>query len=638
MRTFSLFAGLLFFVSLVQAQKEMSIAQVQGEGNASSAVDQRVRLTGVVTARTSTGFFLQTPDDKADANKNTSEGIFVFTRTEPPVEADNGNIVSVTGTVEEFRRESDILASTITELSMRKDRDELKVISKSNALPKPIVLTAADFMSNSVDVLEKYEGMRVQIDEMTATSPTGGRVDIKNFSSVSNRTFFAVIKPVPRPYREPGRDVRELATAADKEKYKKEFPKAAIFDSNPDVLRIDCDEQLPSLTQRLVPNRCEAWAGTDVKNVVGVLHYSYAKFAVLVDPDAQVTISSPKKAIDLPVPTGRQFIVAGMNLENFFDDEDDPDIKEDIATPEAFARRLNKISRAIREFMQSPDVIGIVEAESLPALKRLASKLNADTVAAGKPDPKYEGFLVDGNDGRGIDNGFLVKTSRVKVVETKQFGKEDKYKNPNTKEDNFLNDRPPLMLRASINDAKTAQPFEFTVIVNHLKSFLGYNDPKQMDNVRLKKKLQAEFLARLIQARQTANPKERIIVLGDFNSFQFPDGVMDLIGTITGKPAAKDEVLIASEDLVNPDLINLVGAIAPPQRYSYIFDGNAQVLDHILISETLRKHTTGFGYARINADHPEILRNEGNRYERFSDHDPAIAFFTMDDMTAARSN
>ena len=157
-----------------------------------------------------------------------------------------------------------------------------------------------------------------------------------------------------------------------------------------------------------------------------------------------------------------------------------------------------------------------------------------------------------------------------------------------------------------------------------------------MDNVRLKKKLQAEFLARLVQSRQTANPKERIIVLGDFNAFQFADGIMDQIGTITGKPAGKDEVLIASDDLVNPDLINLVGVIAPTQRYSYIFDGNSQVLDHILISETLRKHTTGFGYARINADHPEILRNDPARFERFSDHDPAIAFFTMDDLTADR--
>ncbi len=324
----------------------MTIAQVQGERNTSSVVAQNIRLTGVVTARTKTGFFIQTPDDKADSNKNTSEGIFVFTRTEPPVEADNGNLVSVTGTVEEFRRESDTLATTITELSMRKDRDEIKVVSRSNTLPKPIVLTAGDFMSNSVDGIEKYEGMRVQIDEMTASSPTGGRVDIKNFSSISDRSFFAVIKPVPRPFREPGRDVRELPTTADKDKFKKEFPKAVLFDSNPDVVRINCDEQLPSLTQRLVPNRCEVSSMSEVKNVIGVLHYSYGKYTVLTDPDSQLIVTSTSKPNALPVPTDRQFIIAGMNLENFFDDEDDPDIKEDVSTPEAFARRLSKISRA----------------------------------------------------------------------------------------------------------------------------------------------------------------------------------------------------------------------------------------------------------------------------------------------------
>lgn len=629
--------SLLLFVSYTFGQKDLAIAQVQGEGNTSPVVGQSVRLTGVVTARTKTGFFLQTPDEKADKSPSTSEGIFVFTRTEPPAEADTGNIVSVTGTVEEYRRDNEPLALTITELSMRKDRDEIKIVSQSNQLPKPVVLTVNDLMSNTVDSLERYEGMRVQVDELIVSSPTDGRVDIKNFSSVSDGAFSGVLKPLPRPFREPGRDIREFATPAEKEGFQKAYPKAAIFDANPDVIRVDCDEQIPSLTQKLVPNTCDVPAMAEVKGLVGVLHYSFGKYTLLTDLDNKATVTISAKPNPLPTPNPRQIVVVGMNLENFFDDQDDPDIKEDVATPEAFARRLNKISLAVRNFMQSPDVIGVIEVENLAALRRLAAKLNTDTVAAGKPDPKYEAFLIDGNDGRGIDNGFLVKTSRIKVIETKQFGKDDKYKNPNTKEDNFVNDRPPLMLRASIEDTKTGQPFEFTVIANHLKSYLGYNDPKQQDNVRLKKKLQAEFLAKLVQSRQTANPKERIILLGDFNSYQFADGILDQIGTITGKPAGKDAVLIPSEDLVNPDLINLVEAIAKPQRYSFIFDGNAQVLDHIIISETLRKHTTGFGYARINADFPEVLRNDGNRFERFSDHDPAVAFFTMDDMTASRN-
>ncbi len=106
-----------------------------------------------------------------------------------------------------------------------------------------------------------------------------------------------------------------------------------------------------------------------------------------------------------------------------------------------------------------------------------------------------------------------------------------------------------------------------------------------------------------------------------------------MIGTITGKPAGKDEVMNPSEDLVNPDLINLVNFINPDQRYSYSFDGNAQVLDHVLINEAMKKHIKGFGYVRLNADFPAVYRNDDTRVERFSDHDAAVALFTFDDIT-----
>ena len=651
MRIVSFVLFIFSFVSYAAGQKDLSIAQVQGDTNSSPVAGQNVRISGIVTARIRSGFFVQSPDDKVDANKNTSEAVFVYTRTDPPADAVAGNSITVTGTVEEFRRDNEPFALTLTEISMRKERDELRLVSKSNPLPKPVVLTPTDFMSNTVDSLEKYEGMRVQIDELTVVAPTGGRIDLKNAASVSDGAFFGVLKPVPRPFREPGFDVREFASAAEKEQFKKNLAKAMFFDSNPEILRVDTDEQVISKQVDLGATAASMGitdgvnsfgaalnvpAMTDVKNLVGVLHYASGKFTLLTNPDNKPTGATSMKPNPLPVPTARQLVVAAMNLENFFDDQDDPAIKEDIITPEAFARRLQKISMAIRDFMQSPDVIGVIEVENLAALKRLAAKINADTVAAGKPDPKYEAILIDGNDGRGIDNGFLIKTSRVKVIESKQLGKENKYKNPDTSEDNFINDRTPLMLRASIDDTKSGLPFEFTVVVNHLKSFLGYSDPKQKANVRMKKRLQAEFLAKFVQERQTANPKERIILLGDFNAFQFNDGILDVIGTIKGKTAGKDEILNPSEDLVNPDLIDLVDVIAAPQRYSYVYDGNAQVLDHIIISETLRRHTTGFGYARINADFPEVYRNDGTRFERFSDHDPSIAFFTMDDMTAGQ--
>jgi len=107
-----------------------------------------------------------------------------------------------------------------------------------------------------------------------------------------------------------------------------------------------------------------------------------------------------------------------------------------------------------------------------------------------------------------------------------------------------------------------------------------------------------------------------------------------VVGTIEGKPAAQDQVLMPSDDLLNPDLTDLVDVIKPSEKYSYTFDGNAQAIDHVLISPAFVNHVKGFGYLRVNADYPEILRNDDTRPERYSDHDPAIALFSLDGAAA----
>ncbi|MEO6588091.1 MAG: hypothetical protein ABIP06_02075 [Pyrinomonadaceae bacterium] len=624
---FFLLAVFCFSIS-AEAQKKRLISEVQGDKNVSPYVGEQARLTGIVTARTRSGFFLQTPDDKIDNNPATSEGIFVYTKTEPGGDAAIGNLISVSGTIMEFRPKSEPMSLPITEFSFYKDKDTISVESKGNALPKPVVLTIEEFKSGTIDALEKYEGMRVEVKVLTVIAPTGGRVDDKNGTAESNGAFYGVVKGLARAFRGPGYDLYDyiLLPDKDKDKFKKDYPKIPIFDNNPERLRIESTAQLGA-------QAIDTTSFAEIKNLTGVMHYAYRAYTIYVDANYKPEISGFVKASPLPATKERQFSVAGMNLENFFDDQDDPNIKEDIVTSETLERRLKKISRAIRDYMMMPDVIGAIEVENQAALQRLADRVNKDAAAAGKPDPKYEAFLIDGNDGRGIDSGFLVKTSRVKKLEVQQFGKDEEYKTPISKDDRFLNDRPPLMLRASINDPKTNQPFEFTVVVNHLKSFRGYDDPKQQDNVRLKKKLQAEFLARWVQERQTKNPNENIVLLGDFNAFQFNDGILDVIGTITGKPAGKDEVMNPSEDLVNPDMTDLVNLIKSDQQYSYSFDGNAQVLDHVLINEAMKKHINGFGYVRLNADFPAVYRNDDTRVERFSDHDAAVAYFTFDDIS-----
>lgn len=625
---FSLFA--LVFVTDTTAQKNRLIADIQGEKAVSPYERESVRVSGIVTARLKSGFFIQTPDDKVDSNPNTSEGIYVYTRSEPSGEAAIGNLVSLTGMVEEFRPKAEPNSLPITEISMFKGKDFITVESKGNALPKPIVLTTLDFQPNKIDQLEKYEGMRVTIGELTVIAPTNGRVDEKSGASESDGTFYGVVKGLGRPFREPGFDLYDYVFLNDKEKekIKKDTPKMTLFDHNPERLRIESTAQLGA-------QAIDVTSFAEIKNLTGVVHYGYRAYSILVDAGTKPTISNLVKAQPLPALNARQFSVAGMNLERYFDEDDDPNIKEPLITAEGFEKRLKKVSLAVRSYMQTPDVIGVIEMESLPVLKRLAERINKDAEASGKPNPKYEAYLVEGNDFGGIDSGFLVKSSRVEVLETKQFGKDEKFKNPVSKDDVYLNDRPPFLLRAAIKDTKTNQPFEFTVIANHLKSFRGYTDDKDAPFVQMKKKLQAEFLAKAVAERLKNNPQERIAIIGDFNFYQFNDGIMDVIGILKGTASGKDEIMNPSTEAIpNLNLTNLVDLIKASERYSYSFDGNAQVLDHFLVSPAMKNHINGFGYARLNADFPEIYRNDDTRVERFSDHDAAVAYFTFDDLSA----
>ena len=139
-----------------------------------------------------------------------------------------------------------------------------------------------------------------------------------------------------------------------------------------------------------------------------------------------------------------------------------------------------------------------------------------------------------------------------------------------------------------------------------MKSLRGYDDEKTAPFVRMKKKLQAEFLAKWVQERQKANPSERIILVGDFNAFQFNDGVTDVISTIKGTPAGKDAVMNASEDLVNPDLVDLVDYQSRTALFLYIRRQRADARP-FLINQPLMKYVADFGFVRFNADFPESL-------------------------------
>jgi uncharacterized repeat protein (TIGR01451 family) len=224
------------------------------------------------------------------------------------------------------------------------------------------------------------------------------------------------------------------------------------------------------------------------------------------------------------------------------------------------------------------------------------------------------------------------------VLDVTQEGAATTYVNPNNGLPELLNDRPPLVLRAVVNHP-SGPNFPITVINNHLRSLGNIDDPADGNRVRTKRRAQAEFLASLIQARQAADPSEHIVALGDFNAFGFNDGYVDSMGTIQGSPTPADQVVLPSGDLVDPNLVDLVTLAPAAQQYSFLFDGNAQELDHVLVTANLVPRAEALAYGRSGSDYPETYRNDPSRPERVSDHDALVAYlgFPRADLSIAKA-
>ena len=52
----------------------------------------------------------------------------------------------------------------------------------------------------------------------------------------------------------------------------------------------------------------------------------------------------------------------------------------------------------------------------------------------------------------------------------------------------------------------------------------------------------------LRSAASGARSAERIVLVGDFNAFEFSDGYVDVIGAVTGTPAPVDQVAAPGRD------------------------------------------------------------------------------------------
>jgi uncharacterized protein len=577
-------------VSVVQ------IHDIQGPGLTSPLNGAVVTTEGIVTAQKfNNGFFLQTADANVDADPNTSQGIFVFTSTAPAATATVGNRVRVTGTVTEFIPSTDLNQRSITEIV---SVTSIQVLSTGNPLPTPVVLSSADFGAASTPATaEKFEGMRVTIASARVVAGSDGNIAESSATASTTGVFHVVLDGVNRPFREPGIGVMDVFPIPGG----KNPPR---FDTNQERIMVRSRGQVGATAIALDVD-------ATVTNMTGVMDYFGGTWALL--PDAGVgTVTGGKTASAVSDSDPADVTIATANLQRFFDEVNDSNGAPTL-TAAALDKRLTKASLAICDYLKTPDILGVVEVENLRVLGLLADRINATCASA----PAYVPYLVQGNDVGGINVGFLVSNrsvglvNRVEVLEVTQFGKDTLFTNPDSSTA-LLNDRPPLLLRAIVHGG-AGNTYPVTVIVNHLRGRNGVDDtgpgssgwPSEGDRVRAKRGQQALFLADLVHQRQLADPSERIVVLGDFNAFEFNDGYVDVMGIVRGNESAEPNAISYFDSPITRPLIDGSSLIADAtQRYSHVSEGNAQALDHVLVNEpiVLGAQSLSVEYARVNAD------------------------------------
>jgi predicted extracellular nuclease len=612
----------------------VQIHDIQGNGLMSPLNGAVVTTEGIVTAQKfNNGFFLQTADASVDADPNTSQGIFVFTSTAPPATAAVGNRVRVTGTVTEFTPSTNLNQLSITEIV---SVTSILVMSTGNALPTPVELTAADFgTAANPGTAEKYEGMRVSVPRAFSVSGSEGNISEGPATSSSTGVFHVTVPGVDRPFREPGISVLDVFPIPGG----KTPPR---FDTNQERLMVRSRGQVGATAVAID-------AGTDVNGMVGVLDYFSGTWALL--PDAgTVSVSGGKTPTAVADARYEDVTIGGFNLLRFFDEVNDSNGGPTLQAA-ALDKRLTKTSLAICDYMKAPDILGVVEVENLRVLGLLADRINSTCARA----PQYVPYLVQGNDPGGINVGFLVSTrslgttNRVEVLEVVQYGKDTLFTNPDSSTA-LLNDRPPLMLRARVHQDNGAS-YPITAFVNHLRSLNGIDDTgpgssgwaSEGHRVRAKRGEQALYLANLVQARQQANPSEHIVLLGDFNAFEFSDGYVDIMGIVRGDEVPADQVIYDVDSPITTPLIDGSELIADTaEKYSYVFEGNAQTLDHVVVNEAMVLDVAGLSvdHARINADFGVHNFGVAGNAIRVSDHDPVrvtigVADFRTADLSIA---
>ena len=328
--------------------------------------------------------------------------------------------------------------------------------------------------------------------------------------------------------------------------------------------------------------------GDGVGHLLGPLAFTFGNYKIepLGLPATIPVVEGPVPQLEPPGPD--EFSVATFNVENFFDNKD-PHRPSDPPRPtrSEYERKRDQIVETIVA-LGVPTVVGMQEVENVGVLEDVA----AQPTLAGY---NYQAALIEGPSSRDIDVGFLVRGDRATIVGIGQYQAPE-----------GLFSRPPLMVTITVRTA-SAEEVPVYAIVNHFISKSGGEALTEPRRVR-----EAQWNAHLVDQILAADPDAYVVVLGDLNDYYDSAPLRAL----------------TQGDTLGGQLVNVLGTLPPEERYSYIFQGVSQLLDHILATPALAARHVRVDVLHINADYPPPDPADLRPFH-CSDHDPVVVTFRV---------
>ena len=318
--------------------------------------------------------------------------------------------------------------------------------------------------------------------------------------------------------------------------------------------------------------------GDSVLYLEGPLAYTYGNYKIV--PTQEYIVRTQDQTVSpLPILQDGYLSLMSWNVENLFDFTVPHPSSPPLPKVSEYKRDIAKVALTI-EAAGFPTVIGFQEVENLEILEDIA----AEPLLI---DYQYQAVLIEGTDSRGIDVGYMVRGDQASVLDVVQ------YPAPGN-----ITSRPPLLLSITPNGSEEI----FYILNNHFTSMSGgerATEPRRNAQAAWNVEIANELLAE--------TPGAYLAVMGDLNSYY---GSLPI------------------QTLEESGLSNLFDTLKPNERYTYIYQGNSQVLDHILVNGSLLDLLISFEVLHSNADFSLPFSADTDLFHK-SDHDPVVATFII---------